>query len=128
MKNIALAVTSLLLISAISPAFAEPMEISRNGHDVMYISDVHPGTEGLSPDVAQMARQFGTYDSLSNSVVVDQAKVFVGTIVTKENGVCTETTHAIERMDERKVKIGSHTSTPGTPVMKMTPKVVPCPA
>jgi hypothetical protein len=94
----------------------------------MYISDVHPGNEGLLPEAEQMAKQFGTYDQLANSISIDQAFVWVGTILTKDADACTESTHAIDQFIEKEIKTGKTVSRVGKPVMKITNKPIACPA
>lgn len=128
MKTVSLFAAAFCLTAVVTPALAEPVVVSKKGHEVMYISDVHPGTVGLLPEAEQMAKQFGTYDQLANSISIDQASVWVGTIITKEADTCTESKHEIERMVEKEVKIGQTVSRAGKPVMKVTDKPIACPA
>lgn len=128
MKSVSLFAAAFCLTAVITPALAEPVVVSKKGHDVMYISDVHPGNVGLLPEAEQMAKQFGTYDQLANSISVEQASVWVGTIITKDADACTESTHEIERMVEKEVKTGKTVSRVGKPVMKITNKPIACPA
>jgi hypothetical protein len=124
-----LLITSASVIFAINAvvANAAPVEISRNGKELSYVSDVRPGNEGMSAEAIQFAHQFGTYQSLADSVTPTVDKVWVGTVVTKEGDRCTATVNSVDHMDEREVRIGKHVAHPGTPVMKVTSSAVDCP-
>jgi hypothetical protein len=128
MKSGFLFTAAFCLTAVITPALAEPKVVSKKGHKVMYISDVHPGNEDLLPEVEQMAKQFGTYDQLADSISINQGFVWVGTIITKDADACTESTHEIERVIEKEVKTGKIVSRVGKPVMKITNKPIVCPA
>lgn len=129
MKTVSLFTAAFCLTAIITPALAEPVVVSKQGHDVLYISDVHPGDVGLLPEAEQMAKQFGTYDQLANSISIEQSSVWVGTIITKDaDDTCTESTHEIERVIEKEVKTGKTVSRVGKPVMKITDKKIVCPA
>ncbi|PWD01966.1 MULTISPECIES: hypothetical protein [Pseudomonas] len=91
--------------------------LSKNGHEVMYIRRVYPGTEDMTPQQIAWSKQFGTYEDFQQSVAVEQGKVWVGTVVTLANGECTESTSSIEGVP----------TVPGEPEVKVVAKLVPCP-
>lgn len=104
--------------SAATQTEASPIVLSKNGYDVMYVKRTYPGSEGMTTEQIGWSKAFGTYEDLHKSVAVDQGRVWVGSIITKENGKCTESTSSIVRPYKG----------PGEPKMNVAHMIVPCPS
>lgn len=118
MKNTLLLATAALFIAQLPMALAEPEVISKTGQEQVYVKSIKPALEGMSPEMIDAAKRFGTYDDLKTSGSPVLGSVWVGTVVTKEGGKCTATTTAATKVD----------NVPGEPEMKVTTKSVDCPA
>lgn len=118
MKNTLILATAALFIAQLPMALAEPVVISKTGQEQVYVKSIKPALEGMSPEMVDAAKRFGTYDDLKTSGSPVLGRVWIGTVVTKEDGKCTASTTAAG-----KAKI-----TPGEPDLIVTTKAVDCPA
>ncbi|MBM5458707.1 hypothetical protein H8F21_14155 [Pseudomonas sp. P66] len=118
MRIASLGTAAILLLANVGIANAEPSVLSKTGHDVLYIKHIAPGSEGMSPEQIGLAKKFGTYQDVQNSVSIDQGRVWVGTVVTMANGICTESTSSIAGVPKG----------PGEPKLNVVDRIVPCPA
>ncbi|MEG0869613.1 MAG: hypothetical protein RSG77_21550 [Hafnia sp.] len=110
-------VSAMCLVMAAGSALADPVVLSALRHEIKYISSKKSGVEGMSPEQIEMAKRFGTYEDIKNSVSIEQDVVWVGIVVTQDKGQCTETTTSIAK------------DYPGTgkPDLDEVSKVIPCP-
>jgi hypothetical protein len=118
MKTVSLGATVIFLLANIFVANAEPVVLSKTGHDVIYIKRTAPGTEGMTPEQIGWSKKFDTYQDVQKSVSVNQGSVWVGTVVTLADGKCTESTSSIAEIPK----------VPGKPKLNVVDKVIPCPA
>jgi hypothetical protein len=118
MKTALLLTVSALCIAQLPLACAEPQVISKTGSEQVYVKRIKPALEGMSQENMDIAKRFGTYDNLKNGGSPEMGSVWIGTVVTKDNGKCTATTTTAEKP----------TGTPGEPVLNVIEKAVDCPA
>jgi hypothetical protein len=116
-KNTLILATAALFISHLPLALAEPEVISKTGEEQVYVKSIKPAVEGMSAEMIDAAKRFGTYDDLKTSGSPVLGSVWIGTVVTKDNGKCTATTTTADKP----------TGTPGEPVLNVIEKAVDCP-
>jgi hypothetical protein len=118
MKQALLIVGATLFLANLPMANAEPQIISKTGGEQVYIKRLNPALEGMDQETIDTAKRFGTYESLKTNVTPELGRIWVGTVVTKEDGKCTATTSTPVNIKNE----------PGEPEMNVTTKVVDCPA
>lgn len=111
-------VTFAVLLVTLCTANAEPTILSKTGHDVIYIKNAEPGAEEMTSDQVEWAKTYGTYQSAMESASITQGGAWVGTVVSMEDGKCTETTTSIAEIPR----------VPGEPKMQVERKPAPCPS
>lgn len=97
MKNVLLVALATAFIANLPMALAEPQIISKIGSEQTYVKRIKPATEGMSPENIDTAKRFGTYKDLKSGGSPELSSVWVGTVVSKENGQCTETTTVYDK-------------------------------
>jgi hypothetical protein len=117
-KNTLILAIAALSIAQLPMALAEPEVISETGQEQVYVKSIKPAVEGMSSEMIDAAKRFGTYDNLKNTGSPELGRVWIGTVVTKEDGKCTATTTTAAKVE----------MAPGEPTLNVTQKAVECPA
>lgn len=123
MKKVLLLTVAAGLLANMAVAIGAPVVVSKDGEDMSYVESVGSGADGLSPEMRDAAQRFGTYDDLVKSKTVKSGSVWVGTVVEKDNGQCTERLHRVVSLPTD----ASGAYIPGKPIMAIDSKPVPCP-
>lgn len=124
MKKVLLLTVAAGLLANMTVAIGAPVVISKDGEDMNYVEAVGSGADGLTPEMRDAAKRFGTYDDLVKSKTVKSGSVWVGTVVEKDNGLCTERLHRVVSLPTD----ASGAYIPGKPTMTIDSKPVPCPS
>lgn len=111
-------VSAAFFMGNLSFAMANPVVLSKKGQEMIYIKSIDQGAGDMPDDQMGVPKRFDTYNELQSAVHFNTGKVWIGSIITKDDDICTESTVAL---DGKQVP-------PGEPKLKTTYKPIQCPS